>query len=300
MKPTAMYSRTNIKSVSQKWFSAFSFIIATVLFIIITWYVFAKTTTDTIENPTALTSTTTSIRIDSSSKATGRKVIIDTTIVTRPAEVPAAPAAEEGVNKKLTTAFNYFLLLFGVFIILSILPRIKNLNFGKDGVSAEFYEIAKAINEAQSQTAQTPQLPQGGKTQTSEMKLMFLEEKTKLVNDTGALDPQKDKWGGKPEHNYRKLSAIISRITGSEWAEIILKVESTDSKTHPLRGIVTFHLHPTFINPSPVIIVLNGVAELKIKAWGAFTVGAVADGGVTMLELDLQGQPGSFEPFNSR
>ena len=48
------------------------------------------------------------------------------------------------------------------------------------------------------------------------------------------------------------------------------------------------------------MIVLNGVAELKTKAWGAFTVGAVADGGLTTLELDLKRYSGSFEPFNSR
>ena len=109
------------------------------------------------------------------------------------------------MNKRLSTVFNYFLLLFGVFIILAILPRLKVFNFNKDGVSAEFFEIAKAMNEAQSQVAQAPQVPQGGKTETEEMKNSFREETTKLITETGALDPQKGRWGGRSENNYRKL-----------------------------------------------------------------------------------------------
>lgn len=279
-----------------------SFIIAVTLFILIVIHVFTKPAPPpAAKSAPALITTTTSIKIDSSIKTTGKKVIIDTTIVTKPAEsVAAAPTSDDSINKKLTAVYNYFLLLFGVFIILAILPRLKSFNFSKDGVSADFQEIAKALNEAQSQMAQTPQMPQGGRTATEEMKHLFIEEKIRMVNETSALDPQKGRWGGKAENNNRKLSAVISRMTGSDWAEIILRVESTDPKKDPLKGIVTFHLHPTFINSSPVIIVLNGIAEIKTKAWGAFTVGAVADNGKTTLELDLQGLPGSYEPFNSR
>lgn len=286
----------------NNWVTVLSFIIAVTLFILIVMYVFTKPAAPAAAKsvPPLITSTT-SIKIDSSIKATGKKIIIDTTIVTKPAEsFTTAPTSDDSINKKLTAVYNYFLLLFGVFIILAILPRLKSFNFGKDGVSADFQEIAKALNEAQSQMAQTPQVPQGGRTATEEMKNLFIEEKTRMVNETSALDPQKGRWGGKAENNNRKLSAVINRMTGSDWAEIILRVESTDPKKDPLKGIVTFHLHPTFINSSPVIIVLNGIAEIKTKAWGAFTVGAVADGGATMLELDLQHYPGSFEPFNSR
>ncbi len=284
------------------WVTVLSFTIAVTLFILIVIHVFAKPAPPpAAKSAPALITTTTSIKIDSSIKTTGKKIIIDTTIVTKPAEsVAAAPTSDDSINKKLTAVYNYFLLLFGVFIILAILPRLKSFNFSKDGVSADFQEIAKALNEAQSQMAQTPQVPQGGRTATEEMKHLFIEEKTRMVNETSALDPQKGRWGGKAENNNRKLSAIISRMTGSDWAEIILRVESTDPKKDPLKGIVTFHLHPTFINSSPVIIVLNGIAEIKTKAWGAFTVGAVADNGKTTLELDLQGLPGSYEPFNSR
>jgi hypothetical protein len=283
-----------------KWITGVSFFIALILFGVIVWQVFFTSQKNPEVKSVPLITTTTTIKIDSSIKSTGKKIIIDTTIVSKPAETETTSSYEDRLSKKLSAAFNYFLLLFGVFVVLAVLPRLKAFNFGKNGVSAEFYDVAKALNEAQNNMAQMSQVPQGGKTATDEMKKIFLEEKTKLVSETGALDPQKGRWGGQSENNNRKLSAIINRITGSEWANITLRVVSTDPQKHPLKGLVTFHLHPTFINPSPVIIVLDGVAELKTKAWGAFTVGAVADGGATMLELDLQHYPGSFEPFNSR
>jgi hypothetical protein len=43
-----------------------------------------------------------------------------------------------------------------------------------------------------------------------------------------------------------------------------------------------------------------GVAELSIDAWGAFTVGAVADGGLTRLELDLAEHPDFPAEFRAR
>ena len=53
-------------------------------------------------------------------------------------------------------------------------------------------------------------------------------------------------------------------------------------------GSVQFFLHDTFANSKPVVAVgPNGVAELTLDAWGAFTVGAIADFGLTRLELDL-------------
>jgi len=52
---------------------------------------------------------------------------------------------------------------------------------------------------------------------------------------------------------------------------------------------VQFFLHDTFKNDRPIVTVgPNGAAELKLTAWGAFTVGAIADDGRTKLELDLQ------------
>jgi hypothetical protein len=69
---------------------------------------------------------------------------------------------------------------------------------------------------------------------------------------------------------------------------IRLTVSSLQQQTNPLTGVVQFFLHPTFNNDKPIVTVgPYGVAELNLKAWGAFTVGALADDGQTRLELDL-------------
>jgi hypothetical protein len=66
----------------------------------------------------------------------------------------------------------------------------------------------------------------------------------------------------------------------------------------PLTGTVTFYLHDTFDQPvQRVKVNKNGVARLVVYAYGAFTVGAVADGGKTLLELDLAEDEGFPEEF---
>ncbi|GAB2802758.1 hypothetical protein GCM10027275_56280 [Rhabdobacter roseus] len=120
------------------------------------------------------------------------------------------------------------------------------------------------------------------------------------VKGTDNDDPQKGKWGGLEERNGRRLSARGKKIPflGSLYS-IVLTVESTDSDK-PLVGNVKFHLHPTFINSTPIIFVKDGKAELTLTAWGAFTVGAEADDGATTLELDLSDPKWGFsEEFRS-
>jgi hypothetical protein len=44
----------------------------------------------------------------------------------------------------------------------------------------------------------------------------------------------------------------------------------------------------------------DGTAHLQLAAWGAFTIGVIADGGKTELELDLAEVPGFPEVFKNR
>lgn len=97
-------------------------------------------------------------------------------------------------------------------------------------------------------------------------------------------DPQKGLWGGQAEGNGRALRAQVRTIS-SNWFEISLQVIRVDGP--PLEGRVDFHLHPTFPNQIETVQVKDGKASLELGAWGAFTVGAVADNGETKLELDL-------------
>jgi prokaryotic YEATS domain len=113
-------------------------------------------------------------------------------------------------------------------------------------------------------------------------------------------DPNKGNFGGHAVANGRALRAIIEPSElGEGLYRIQLAVSSTDARK-PLRGTVTFYLHPTF---KPDIVkrdVVDGVASLAIVAYGAFTVGARADGGKTELELDLEQHPDATPDFRSR
>src|SRR5262249_22229950 len=64
---------------------------------------------------------------------------------------------------------------------------------------------------------------------------------------TNPDDPQKGRWGGRPQSNHRRLTAKVTRDTEDEdWFEIVLEVRSTDPAKHELKGEVRFHLHDTF------------------------------------------------------
>jgi hypothetical protein len=110
-------------------------------------------------------------------------------------------------------------------------------------------------------------------------------------------DPQKGKWGGQSENDGRRLTAdVYAQENG--WFLIGLDLERFEGL--PLEGEVEFHLHPSF-HPSIVRVrVHNDHAVLKLPAWGAFTIGASADGGRTRLELDLAQLPDAPELFRSR
>ena len=119
---------------------------------------------------------------------------------------------------------------------------------------------------------------------------------------THADDPQKGKWGGKPERNGRLLSAQVVPLNedSDDWFRIQLDVRQTDPATPALAGEVRFHLHDSFDEDDVRVKVKGGVASLQLVAFGAFTVGVEADGGKTELELDLAELAGAPKAFRSR
>jgi len=115
-------------------------------------------------------------------------------------------------------------------------------------------------------------------------------------------DPWAKRFGESPARDGRILEARIRKLMDmpGDWVAIRLSVHSTDA-SNPLSGTVQFYLHDTFPNPTPTVPVgPDGSATLTIVAWGAFTVGALADGGKIKLELDLSAHPEAPEPFRSR
>jgi hypothetical protein len=119
---------------------------------------------------------------------------------------------------------------------------------------------------------------------------------------TNSDDPWKGLFGGASTNNDRQMQAEVNPISGSSGLYAIrLTVKSSHPETNPLKGAVQFFLHPTFRDAKPVITVgQNGIAELNLKAWGAFTVGAIADDGQTKLEVDLSQIETAPEEFRSR
>jgi hypothetical protein len=122
---------------------------------------------------------------------------------------------------------------------------------------------------------------------------------------TNPDDPQKGRFGGRPEVNGRKLSAEVKASVFPKFYNVKLIVESTDLTNNPLNSDVIFYIHDSF-NPSIFTYTkdefsADGKAvEDDILSYGAFTVGAITDNGKTLLELDL-GKDNSFpEDFRDR
>lgn len=173
------------------------------------------------------------------------------------------------------------LLYLGASGVLLLLKDVKNMAFGDYKV--EFFE--KKLEEAKIAAAVTLdevkyQL-ESSVEKTS--KVQFPEIEPGIYKD----DPWKGQFSGKSLNGNRRLTAkVIHASDSSEWFYVTLKVQSTNPKHYPLTGEVQFYLHPTFINSKPIVPVVNGMAELNLRGWGAFTVGAIT-GDKTMLEIDL-------------
>lgn len=113
--------------------------------------------------------------------------------------------------------------------------------------------------------------------------------KNKLPPVKFANDPQHERFGGKSKINGRNLIASVRPSRkGDKWCVVTLSVQVEPGFTPLIGDHVYFFVHNTF-DPDEFAILVNGQGEavLQLVAWGAFTVGVVADNGATMLELDL-------------
>lgn len=99
-------------------------------------------------------------------------------------------------------------------------------------------------------------------------------------------DPQKGRWGGRYSTATRFVDAVVTKA-GSGWYRVEIALVRRKGAP-PLTGPVRFHLHDTF-SPStvPADTFDADRAVVTVHAYGAFTVGVEADGGLTRLERDL-------------
>jgi hypothetical protein len=102
------------------------------------------------------------------------------------------------------------------------------------------------------------------------------------------------------QHNGRKIAAVIDASTvKSDWLNVSVSVTSLPG-VPTLSGKVDFYLHDTFRPDHYCVQAIKGEATLILRAWGAFTVGAIADDGRTKLELDLATSPNVAAPQDWR
>ena len=123
---------------------------------------------------------------------------------------------------------------------------------------------------------------------------LALRTPTKRSSSVDPDDPQKGCWGGSPSRNGKVLSAQVSGVS-DDWFKVVLRVSGQN-----LEGDVIFYLHPTFQPNILTVTAKDGAAEVEMQAFGAFTVGAVADRGATFLELDLAQDPTFPQTFRER
>lgn len=198
------------------------------------------------------------------------------------------------VAGKLEPASVAWLIAAGVLLLL---PRLKTFAFG--GVEMEFEEMKKLAQQSldlskvatDAARISTP----ANSAEGSDTKWPDIQP-----NPAKPDDPWKGQFGGLARSGGCYLRAEVKPIIGEpDWFIIHLEAGSTDPRS-PLNGVVKFFLHPTFASNKPEVIARFGKSDLWLKAWGAFTVGALVNGEHAQLELDLAKEKSFPALFRSR
>jgi hypothetical protein len=214
-------------------------------------------------------------------------------VIVAVAGVARMGAADDVLKRLDGTTLTYL----GVAAALLLLRDVKTLAFGD--YKLEFERTRKIAAEAKVAAESAQVIAVGTGTGKSLRGPAALHEDRQP--GSAENDPWKGVFGGRAESNGRRLTARVWRVTkgSSNPFSIRLRVESTDPAT-PLTGVVRFFLHDSFRNDRPEVPVgPKGVAELELRGYGAFTVGALADQGATELELDLAELPDAPLEFRS-
>ncbi|WP_068826601.1 pYEATS domain-containing protein [Pseudomonas sp. BMS12] len=184
---------------------------------------------------------------------------------------------------------------------LLLLRQAKTFAFGD--LKVEFEQIREIAEQAK-QTAEVAEDAARfglGQPQAEPAGTEQVLERPHIEPGPIADDPWKGQFGGLAERDQRRLSARVEPFAGSEdWFLVHLHLSSTNPR-QPLSGPVEIFLHPTFarqrisIDTPP-----SGIIELRLKAWGAFTVGVLIEHEQLLLELDLAELEDAPAVFRSR
>lgn len=193
--------------------------------------------------------------------------------------------SDENVRKRAGALIDEKTLLYlGVAGSLLLLKDVKSLAYGD--LKLDFDQKIEQVRVA-AENAQAVATGQGGKLDHEPSQSEAVKPLDQISPGSVPDDPWKGVFG-KSENENRKLEAKVIQGANAGYYRVYLRLRSLNPEVNPLQGSVQFFLHDTFANSKPVVAVgPNGIAELTLDAWGAFTVGAIADSGLTRLELDL-------------
>ena len=209
---------------------------------------------------------------------------------------------DERATKRVDDVTLQYLAVAGALLLLR---EVKSLAFGNYKV-----EFERKLEELENKVENAQAAAVGGRYDPTREEMVAAapgnsdsaRPTARFTPTPGAVadDPWKGVFEGQSVSGTRELSAEVSPIGTPGLFRVRLQVASTNPKRDPLRGSVQFFLHPTFGNDRPVVTVgPSGIAELSLTAWGAFTVGALADDGRTKLELDLSQLPSAPSRFKN-
>jgi len=113
-------------------------------------------------------------------------------------------------------------------------------------------------------------------------------------------DPNKYRFGGLASSDGFSLAAAFEPARSRNWVTITLSVQAPPEAAVGIGDFVWFNLHPTF-SPSKIKVSFRGSrAQLRIQAWGGFTVGVWIPKGDIKLECDLREVDGAPKIITSR
>lgn len=201
-------------------------------------------------------------------------------------------------------------------IIALLAPKIASISVGKDGLVAS---LADKVEENGQRIERTKNVAIELDEQLNQKITQIYEELRQLRQFSSASesgfqpqsvstgdefglpavtfvnDPQKQRFGGKEINDGLQISAMVEKSdVGDDWQKVSITVRATKSAT--LTGIVDFFLHDSFRPNHYSIPVAKGEAKLVVRAWGGFTVGALAGEDQVPLELDLATSPNVIAP----
>lgn len=201
------------------------------------------------------------------------------------------------------------LYLFGVAAVL-LLSRAKTFQFGDLKIDLEIARLRGEVEEAKLTASIAEDTARHAVAEP-----VVRAAQDRAARDTALApaaaepvpgsaedDPWKGVFGGQSIDRAagRLLSAEVKALGNTPgWYGVTLSVSALPGAA-PLEGTVRFFLHDSFINDRPQVRVAAGQAVLHLKAWGAFTVGALADEGRCRLELDLAGLESAPMEFRLR